>query len=352
MVHLFKPFIVKNSMNSSKISLFSKIVLLAVSALFFASLWFPMWRIELEAPQYPEGLVLQLHANKIGGDVDIINGLNHYIGMKTLHTEDFPEFKILPYIFGFFGLFAFAMVFLNKRKGVIVLLSSFLLFGILAGVDFYRWNYEYGHNLDPNAAIVVPGMAYQPPLIGYKQLLNFGAYSIPDVGGWILITAGLLLFIVVAKETHLVNRIFRKPKIEAVLVLLLAFSFMSCGDFKVEPIKLNADNCDFCKMSIADGKYAAEVITQKGRVYKFDDISCMTNYCKENSNGKIGAYYVSDFSQDNYLIPAETAFFLSGGTIKSPMHGGIIAFSKDNDAKEFGKKLNAKSIAWNSIITK
>lgn len=339
-------------MNTSKISLFSKVVLLVVSALFFASLWFPMWRIELEAPQYPEGLVLQLHANKIGGDVAIINGLNHYIGMKTLHTEDFPEFQILPYIFGFFGLFALAMVFVAKRKGVIVLFSSFLLFGVLAGVDFYRWNYEYGHNLDPNAAIVVPGMAYQPPLIGYKQLLNFGAYSIPDIGGWMLVAAGLLLFIIVVKETHLLQKFSRKPKIAAALVLLLSLSFMSCGDFKVVPIKLNTDSCDFCKMSIADGKYAAEVITQKGRVYKFDDIMCMVNYTKENANTKIAAYYVNDFAQDNTLIPAETAFFLSGGDIQSPMHGGIIAFSKENEAIEFGTKLNAKPIAWNTVITK
>lgn len=339
-------------MKTSKISLVSKGILLLVSVLFFGSLFFPMWRIELEAPQYPEGLVLQLHANKIGGDVEIINGLNHYIGMKTLHTEDFPEFQILPYIVGFFGLFALAMVFVNKRKGVMALLLSFLLFGILAGMDFYRWNYEYGHNLDPNAAIVVPGMAYQPPLIGYKQLLNFGAYSIPDVGGWMLVAAGILLFIIVAKETHLVNKFYTKPKIDTVLIILLSFSFMSCGDFKVAPIKLNADNCDFCKMSIADGKYAAEVITQKGRVYKFDDISCMTHYCKENANTKIGAYYVSDFSQDNNLIPAETAFFLSGGSIQSPMHGGIIAFSIEKNAQELETKLKAKPIKWEAIIKK
>jgi copper chaperone NosL len=222
----------------------------------------------------------------------------------------------------------------------------------LAGVDFYRWNYEYGHNLDPNAAIVVPGMAYQPPLIGYKQLLNFGAYSIPDISGWMLIAAGVLLFIIVAKETHLVNRIFRKPKIDAVLILLLSLSFLSCGDFKVEPIKLNADNCDFCKMSIADGKYGAEVITQKGRVYKFDDISCMVNYCKENTNTKMEVFYVHDFAQNNVLIPAQTAFFLTGGTINSPMHGGIIAFSKEKEATEIGAKLNAKPIAWNAIMTK
>jgi copper chaperone NosL len=338
-------------MNTSKISLVSKGILLIVSALLFGSLFFPMWRIELEAPQYPEGLVLLLHANKIGGDVAVINGLNHYIGMKTLHTEDFPEFTILPYIFGFFGLFALAMVFIAKRKGVILLLGLFVLFAVLAGVDFYRWNYEYGHNLDPNAAIVVPGMAYQPPLIGYKQLLNFGAYSIPDIGGWMMIAAGVLLFVIVVKETNLLKK-FKKQKIQPALFLLLSITIFSCANDKAVPIKLNADNCDFCGMSIADGKFAAEVITEKGRAYKFDDISCMMNYCKENSNTKMGAYFVNDFTQDNVLIPAETAFFLSGGAIQSPMRGGIIAFSKEPDAKEMATKLKAEPITWEAILSK
>ncbi|WP_291102758.1 MULTISPECIES: nitrous oxide reductase accessory protein NosL [unclassified Flavobacterium] len=338
-------------MNTSKISLFSKVVLLIVSALLFGSLLFPMWRIELTAPQYPEGLVLQLHANKIGGDVDIINGLNHYIGMKTLHTKDFVEFSVLPYIFVFFGLFSLAVFFMAKRKGVILLFVSFVLFTILAGVDFYRWNYEYGHNLNPNAAIVVPGMAYQPPLIGYRQLLNFGAYSIPDIGGWMMIAAGVLLFIIVVKETHLLQR-FRKPKIGAVLFFLVSFSVLSCTNVKAVPIKLNVDNCDFCKMSIADPKYGAEVITQKGRVYKFDDIMCMVNYCKSNSETKMKDFHVLDYTQDNVLIPAETAFFFTGGDIHSPMRGNIIAFSNENEAKQFGAKLNAESTTWKAILQK
>jgi len=338
-------------MNTTKISLLSRVILLIVSALLFGSLLFPMWRIELTAPQYPEGLLLQLHANKIGGDVDIINGLNHYIGMKTLHTADFIEFKFLPYVFGFFGLFATALFFIARKKGVVLLFVSFFLFAILAAIDFYRWNYEYGHNLNPNAAIVVPGMAYQPPLIGYKQLLNFGAYSIPDIGGWMMIAAGLLLFIIVAKETHLLRR-FKKQNIQPVLFLLLSFSAFACSNAKAEPIKLNVDNCDFCKMSIADGKYGAEVITQKGRVFKFDDIMCLINYCKENSKTKMEAFYVIDYNQNNVLIPAETAFYSKGGDIHSPMHGGIIAFSNEKDSKEVGVKLKASSISWNEIIAK
>ncbi len=338
-------------MNTSKISFFSKIYLLIVSALLFGSLLFPMWRIELQAPQYPEGLLLQLHANKIGGDVDIINGLNHYIGMKTLHTEDFVEFKILPYIFLFFGLFSLLVFFTAKKKGVILLFISFVAFVLLAGVDFYRWNYEYGHNLNPNAAIVVPGMAYQPPLIGYKQLLNFGAYSIPDIGGWMMFAAGILLFIIVVRETNLLRR-FKKTNIGAALLFSVFFSAISCTNFKVVPIKLNIDNCDFCKMNISDGKFGAELITQKGRVYKFDDIMCMINYCKVDSETKMKSFYVHNYSGNNILIPAQTAFFLSGVGINSPMKGGIVAFSTINEAKEYSTKLNAIALNWDDVLKK
>jgi copper chaperone NosL len=69
------------------------------------------------------------------------------------------------------------------------------LFGIgaLAGLaDFYRWGYDYGHDLDPEAIIKITGMSYQPPLIGSKQLLNFHATSWPASGGWVLVIALLL----------------------------------------------------------------------------------------------------------------------------------------------------------------
>ena len=187
-------------MEKLKISMVSKGLLLVVMLLFIASLFVPMWRIELEAPQYPEGLVLQLYANKIGGDVEIINGLNHYIGMATLHSENFFEFSILPYIFGGFALISLLLIFIAKRKAVRTFFIFYMLFVVLAAIDFYRWNYEYGHNLNPDAAIKVPGMSYQPPLIGYKQLLNFGAYSIPDTGGWMLTAVGVLLLLIVVKE--------------------------------------------------------------------------------------------------------------------------------------------------------
>lgn len=332
-------------MKNKTLSTFSKIALFVCGFLLIGSIFVPIWKIELTAPQYPEGLVLKLHATKIAGNVDIINGLNHYIGMKTLHTEDFIEFKILPYILGAFGFIALGCAFLTKRKALYAFFSSFVVFGIVAAIDFYRWNYEYGHNLDPNAAIRVPGMAYQPPMLGYKQLLNFGAYSIPDIGGWMLIAVGILLFLAIVNEKKSTSRL------DKFFSLLIITSFLfSCSGDKPIPIKINADNCDFCKMGISDGKHGAEIITQKGRAYKFDDIACMANYCKEHSEMQIKAYYVHDFTKDNELIRAEKAFFISGGTVKSPMHGNMAAFSNKSQAKAFEAELKAKEIEWTTII--
>lgn len=190
-----------------KITFFSKAVLVAGAIAMLVSLFLPIWSIYLDAPQYPEGLRLVIRANGVFGDVDIINGLNHYIGMKTIHNEDFLEFKILPYILVFFALFFAFSAFKSKKAWLNISFILFVIFGVLAMIDFYMWEYDYGHNLDPNAAIKVPGMAYQPPLIGFKQLLNFGAYSIPDIGGWIFVVCGVLLLISVLREN---NILFKK----------------------------------------------------------------------------------------------------------------------------------------------
>lgn len=168
-------------------------ILLGLGSLSLIATYFlPIWKIDLWAPQYPEGLSMQIWLYKLSGQVEIINGLNHYIGMAHIKEEMFPEFKILPYIVGFIILFGVMTVISRSRKVLIAFVALLVLSGIAAMVDFYQWGYEYGHNLADDAAIKVPDMTYQPPLIGYKQLLNFGAYSVPDVGGWIIIGLGLL----------------------------------------------------------------------------------------------------------------------------------------------------------------
>ncbi len=153
----------------------------------------PLWRITLTAPQYPEGVVMLIWLNRLSGQLDLINGLNHYIGMRPIREENFPEFSLMPWLIGGLILLGILAVMLNRRWLYATWLALFAALIVIGLADFYRWGYEYGHNLDPNAPIKVPGMAYQPPLIGSKQLLNFTAYSYPDAGGWIAFGSFLLV---------------------------------------------------------------------------------------------------------------------------------------------------------------
>ena len=336
---------------TSKISVASKILLISSAILLFISLFVPIWRIDLDAPQYPEGLRLLIWANAIAGDVDIINGLNHYIGMKTLHTEDFIEFKILPYIIVAYALFFLLSAFMGRKRLLTISFWAFVAFGVIAMADFWKWEYDYGHNLDPNAAIKVPGMAYQPPLIGFKQLLNFGAYSIPDIGGWMILGAGLLLLTAVLKENNVFQK-FRRKRAQRSMSLLLVFlgiSLAGCSPDGPVPIRLNQDPCDFCRMTIADGRFASEIITQKGRVFKFDDLHCLSAYIKEQAP-EIKQVYINDYSQNNKLIDATAAFFVQSEAINSPMGGKTAAFEDQTAARQFANKLETSLLNWDTVL--
>jgi len=181
-------------------------IAVAIAALaLLAVLVLPLWRIDLEAPQYPEGLGMEIRVNTIVGvkpnDLNNINNLNHYIGMKVIRPEDFPELRFMPLIVA--GLSAMGLVVAaTGRRRLLYAWAALLVLCALAGLaDFYRWSYDYGHNLDHERAIIkVPGMTYQPPLIGSKQLLNFRAHSWPGSGGWIAIAAGGLVTLVAGRE--------------------------------------------------------------------------------------------------------------------------------------------------------
>ena len=186
-----------------KLTLISRIVV-AVSALMLLAAYFvPLWRILMWAPQYPEGLEMKIWIDNITGDVKIISALNHYIGMRHIEVSMFPEFGYMIYIVAFVIGFGLLASIVNRRYLLVTYIVILVACGIAALVDFYLWGYDYGHNLDPTAAIVVPGMAYQPPVIGTKQLLNFTAFSGPDVGGWIFVVSGALVILVLIYELYL-----------------------------------------------------------------------------------------------------------------------------------------------------
>lgn len=174
--------------------------MVALSAALLAIVFLvPVWRIDLKAPQYPEGLGMLIRIDTITGikpnDLDNINGLNHYIGMKAIEPEKIPVLDIMPVGLGVLVGTGLMVALYGQRWAVWAWLGAFAASGAAAMFEFWRWSYDYGHNLDPNAIIQVPGMTYQPPLIGSKQLLNFTAASWPATGGWLAALAFVLALV-------------------------------------------------------------------------------------------------------------------------------------------------------------
>jgi copper chaperone NosL len=318
-----------------------RVLVLLAALLLSGAMFLPIWKIQLAAPQYPEGLMLKIFAKGLRGDVDVINGLNHYIGMNTLHNEDFVEFTVLPYIIGALVLLGLVAVFLNRKNLYYGYIALFMFVAIISMVDFYRWEYDYGHNLDPNAAIQVPGMSYQPPLIGYKQLLNFGAYSIPDIGGWLFIAAGVLLFVAYLLILQPKWLLKRQHKLAVAFFLLAGMQSCSSGP---QPIKYGSNACDFCKMTIMQKKFANEWVSDKGKVYRFDDLHCLMNFRKTDKSN--GTAYVNDFLEKKELTKASELVFVKSEALKAPMGGDIAAFADKADAEEFLKNNKGEIVDW------
>ncbi|HEX7128099.1 MAG TPA: hypothetical protein VF406_20265 [Thermodesulfobacteriota bacterium] len=170
--------------------------LLLGALLLTLALFLPLWRIHLEAQQFPEGLDLWIYPSRIvggngGQDLNEINVLNHYIGMKAIEPASFPEMKWLPFGIGVFALVSLRAVVLGRVRTLVDTIVLFVYFGGFALGSFYWRLYTYGHNLDPKAPMTVP--PFTPPIIGEQQLANFHVTSLPQAGALLLAAYGLVL---------------------------------------------------------------------------------------------------------------------------------------------------------------
>jgi nitrous oxidase accessory protein len=175
--------------HSGRMSSLSRWLFALAAAMLAAVFLVPVWRISLLAPQYPEGLGMLIRINTITGvkpaDLNNINGLNHYIGMKAIVPESIPVLHVMPIVLAALIVLGLLAALIGRRWAAWSWLGLIVAAGAAGLVEFYRWSYDYGHNLAADAIIKVPGMTYQPPMLGSKQLLNFTATSWPAVGGWI-----------------------------------------------------------------------------------------------------------------------------------------------------------------------
>ena len=185
--------------------------MIAASVLILGLFIFPLWNITLEAPQYPTPLGMDIYINDFADenphDIKNINLMNHYVGMKYI-PESIPEFKIFPIVIISMSAIGLILAFAGRHKWY---LGWFIVMVLLAAAgiyDFYLWEFDYGHDLDPKAILKFTNpdgsiMGFQPPLFGSKDILNFTAHSYPQSGAYFLaagMASSFVAFILGKKE--------------------------------------------------------------------------------------------------------------------------------------------------------
>ncbi len=178
----------------------SRILVLLAALMIVPSFFTPMWKMTLYSNQFPEGLRLDIYSYKLDGgksanqdDLKEINSLNHYIGMRPLLSDDFTEFKWIPFVFGGTILLALRVVIMGKMSKLVDLFVMFSYFGLFSLWSFYYKMYIYGHELDSTAAIKVP--PFTPPMFGHQTMANFEVYTYPSTASFFIAGMPVLLLL-------------------------------------------------------------------------------------------------------------------------------------------------------------
>lgn len=190
----------------------ARLVVLGAGTLLVIASFFPLWHITMFANQFPEGIRLSIYAYKLvggngGADLQGINILNHYIGMREIQAADFLEMKFIPFALGVFVLLGLRTAVFAKIRDLVDLAVLFAYFSAFSfGVFWYRM-YTYGHQLSPEAPIKVA--PFTPPVLGHQHIANFDVYSTPGLGTVLLgvFTLGLVSLLVLEARRFRVGRV-------------------------------------------------------------------------------------------------------------------------------------------------
>lgn len=142
-----------------------------------------------------------------------------------------------------------------------------------------------------------------------------------------------------------------KNKIFYFSALLMFFGLSACGQGP-QPFKQGKDQCNHCRMTISDVRFAGQIVTNKGKIYKFDDVRCVNDFVKAGSVKKadVKTYYVADYFNTNNILPVDKAHFLSSPALRSPMNGNIAAFASRIDLDKANKEFKGEGIQWGEIL--
>jgi copper chaperone NosL len=163
----------------------SRWVLAALTVPLALSFTVPLWRISMNAVQYPEGLTLDIYPHRIEGGnngqhLQEINTLNHYIGMQKLDEAAMQDLDWIPFALGALFIFALRVAAIGNVSALVDLVVMTTYVSGFAFARFLYMLYNFGHNLSPQAPVKVP--PFMPAIIGSKQIANFTTHSFPQWG--------------------------------------------------------------------------------------------------------------------------------------------------------------------------
>jgi len=263
--------------------------------------------------------------------------------MKAIVPESIPELRFMPAILGGLVVAGLAAAAAGRRWLLFAWTGLFTIVALAGLADFWRWGYDYGHDLDPTAAIKVPGMSYQPPLLGTKQLLNFQATSWPAVGGWALVMALAIAVVLCLIEW----RRARRGALVAAAVVLAA-----CGSPRPVEIAFGSAVCEHCHMTISEPRFAAQLVTTRHRTRVFDDPGCLAAFVASGDvpPDQIHSLWVSDYLEPGTMLPAGSALFVRSDSLRTPMNSHVVAVGHRREADSLAIAVSGVILTWAEVV--
>ncbi|MEW6277664.1 MAG: cytochrome C [Candidatus Eremiobacterota bacterium] len=169
-------------------------ILMLASLLLTLSLFTPFWSLTMKAPQYPQGLKVTVFIDRVQGDVDEIDGLNHYLGMPSLNEGGKIERQISVLAVGAMALLVLAGVFIHNRWAGILALPAVIFPGVFLA-DLQYILYHYGHSIDPESALGQAIQPFTPPLLGVGHIGQFSTVAEFGPGLYLTMAASLLVLV-------------------------------------------------------------------------------------------------------------------------------------------------------------
>jgi copper chaperone NosL len=325
----------------------------------------PLWSIRIVAPQYNDGLGMYIGVHDIWGhtehDIQNINILNHYIGMKPIVPAEVDVLQYMPVALAVLAAGALLTALIGRRWAIASWLAGFAVLGAAGFYEFWSWNYDYGHNLSPDAPIKVPGMTYQPPIIGSTTLLTIRASSYPSWGTLFVAAAFLLGATAWVMRGHgeQAARLAAglRARFAALGVVMLAAVATACStgseaQAAVPAFAPEARACDFCDGDIPAERFGGQLETRNGTTYQFMSVECLAGFIVAGrvEADAIRSVQVVDYAHGERLIDATRAHYVRSEQRQSPNGLNLLAAESDVVAHNLHFFFDGARLDWDGVL--